>query len=417
MAVGIFDYSGWGNSMARGLKRLLRPDVLIPVVLIVGAIALLFGFGNPARILATMESFNRVDLVWVFLLTATYEAIRFVQWWYLLRHEGIHVPLKAQVFSFAGGEATRFLPIGNYFENYLLTAAEGVDFGFSSAVTTLTVLLEVAVSLTGLVILGLGSWWWVRPLIVAGVAIAAALAWLFYRFHSTLDAPAWVCRNNRARKAWEGITGELRQFVRGARKLMRWRTLLISYLLSAAYLVTAGGILYVILAGIGWSATPYGEVLAVYFFSLAFGLIFPLPVDVGVTELSGVGAFLVVGVERNVAISAMLINRVLTLGFSILIAVVVCLVLREEFRKALHARGAKQTGQLGLSEGGETPAASPAGSSAASTSSIAPAPPRHPAPHPGAIAGGRWRPRSHHDYETPEDTGAVPDDDPTRAAS
>jgi len=80
------------------------------------------------------------------------------------------VPFNARLFSFAGGEATRFLPIGNYFENYLLTAAEGVDFGFSSAVTTVTVLLEVAVSLTGLVILGLGNWWWIRPLILLGCA-------------------------------------------------------------------------------------------------------------------------------------------------------------------------------------------------------------------------------------------------------
>lgn len=381
--------------MARGLKRLLRPNVLIPVILIVGAVALLFGFGNPARILAKMESFNRIDLLWVFLLTVTYEGIRFVQWWYLLRHEGIQVPLKAQIFSFAGGEATRFMPIGNYFENYLLTAAEGVDFGFSSAVTTMTVLLEVAVSLTGLVLLGLGSWWWVRPVIFVGVAVAAALAWLFYRLHHSLDAPAWVCRHPRATRAWETVAGELRQFARGVKKLLRWRTLLISYLLSAAYLVTAGGILYVILVGIGWGTTPFGEVLAVYFFSLAFGLIFPLPVDFGVTELSGVGAFLVAGVEKNVAISAMLINRVLTLGFSVLIGILVCLLFRDEFRKALHARGAKRTGQLGFARGGEK---------------------NEPASTPNGTASERWHPRGSH-HEPPDDDDATADDTSTRAAS
>jgi len=64
--------------MARGLKRLFRPNTLIPLVVVVGAIALLFSFGNPARILAQMESFNRIDLVWIFLLTVVYEAIRFL---------------------------------------------------------------------------------------------------------------------------------------------------------------------------------------------------------------------------------------------------------------------------------------------------------------------------------------------------
>jgi Lysylphosphatidylglycerol synthase TM region len=212
----------------------------------------------------------------------------------------------------------------------------------------------VAVSTTGLIILGLGSWWWIRPIIILGSALAAAGAWLFYKFHRSLDAPAWVCRSKRARKAWESITNEMRQFARGVKKLLHWRALLISYLLSAAYLITAGSILYVILAGLSWTSTPFGEVLAVYFFSLAFGLIFPLPIDFGVTELSGVGAFLVVGVEKNVAISAMLINRVLTLGFSVIIGIIVALVFRDEFRKALHARGARRMGQLGFAKRGET---------------------------------------------------------------
>lgn len=404
--------------MARKLRRLLRPNVLIPVFLIVAAIALLFSFGNPARILATMESFNRVDLIWIFLLTVTYEGIRFIQWWYLLRHEGIHVSLKAQIFSFAGGEATRFMPIGNYFENYLLTAAEGVDFGFSSAVTTMTVLLEVAVSLTGLVILGLGSWWWVRPVIVIGVALAAVAAWLFYKFHGTLDAPAGVRRNKRAHKAWENIARELRQFARGTKKILHWRTLLISYLLAAAYLVTAGGILYLILAGIGWGTTPFGEVLAVYFFSLAFGLIFPLPVDFGVTELSGVGAFLVAGVDKNVAISAMLINRVLTLGFSVVIGVIVCLLIRDEFRKALHARGARQARQLGLGGDKDTKTSQPAGSTDAHKAPGAPGAPALP-PHAtskqDALTGTRWRPAAHHDETGKNEPRS--EDDPTRAAS
>lgn len=344
--------------MARALKQLLRPNMLIPLILIAATIVLLFSFGNPARILAIMESFNRVDLIWVFLLTVAYEGIRFVQWWYLLRHEGVRVPLDAQIFSFAGGEATRFMPIGNYFENYLLTAAEGVDFGFSSAVTTLTVLLEVAVCTTGLVILGLGSWWWIRPVIIIGSALAAGGVWLFYKIHRSLDAPAWIRRSKRARKVWENIMNELRQFASGVKILLDWRTLLVSYLFSAAYVIIGGGILYVVLAGLGWTSTPFGDVLAVYFFSLAFGLIFPLPIDFGVTELSGVGAFLVVGVERNVAISAMLINRLLTLGFSIIIGIIVSLIYRDEFRKAMHARGARRTGQLGFSKRGETENAS-----------------------------------------------------------
>lgn len=329
------------------LKKLLSPKVLIPLLVTVGAIALLFSFGNPKKILQIMESFNRVDLIWVFLLSVLYEAVRYVQWHFLLKHEGVNVPFKAQIFSFAGGEATRFVPIGNYFQNYLLTVAEGTDFAYTSAATTLIILFEVAVCLTGLVILGLGSWWWIRPVVAVGIIVTALIVWLMFRFRVTLDLPNWARRNERIRTAWETTADELWVFAEGAKRILQWRTLAISYGLAAIYVVTGGGILYVVLAGLGWHSTSFGDVLAVYFFSLAFGLIFPLPVDIGVTELSGVGAFLVVGVDRDTAISAMLVNRVLTTGFSIVIGIIVFAVLHDELRKALHARGAKRTGQFG----------------------------------------------------------------------
>ncbi|HEX9057814.1 MAG TPA: lysylphosphatidylglycerol synthase transmembrane domain-containing protein [Ktedonobacterales bacterium] len=321
------------------LRGLLSPRVLIPTIMVAGTLALLFSIGNPKRILALIGGFSAIDLLWVFLLTVVYELVRFVQWWYLLKHEGVKVSLAAQVFSFAGGEATRFAPIGNYFQNYLLTTAEGTDFGYSSAATTLIIVFEVAVCITGLVLLGLGDWWWLRPLIVTGVIVGAGAGWLVYRYHGTLDAPAWVRTHRRVYDTWDKAAGELRQFGTGAKRILQWHTLAVSYVLAACYLLAAGGILYVILGGLGWNKSPFGVVLAVYFFSLAVGLIFPLPFDLGVTELSGVGAFLVAGVERDTAISAMLINRALTLAFSLLIAAVVSVVLRDELRKALQARG------------------------------------------------------------------------------
>jgi uncharacterized protein (TIRG00374 family) len=332
------------------LKKIVNPKVLIPVVVIAGAVALLFTFGDPKKIIGTMEGFNRVDLIWVFLLSVVYEAVRFVQWWYLLKHEGVKVPLKAQIFSFAGGEATRFFPVGNYFQNYLLTTAEGTDFAFSSAVTTLIIVFEVAVCLTGLIVLGLGDWWWVRPVIVVGLLLTAGVVWSIYKLRGTLAMPGWVERHARVKQMLEKAAGELRQFVAGAKRVLRWRTVATSFALAAAYLITAAGILYVVLEGLGWNETPFGAVLAVYCFSLAFGLIVPLPVDIGVTELSGVGAFLVTGVERNTAISAMLVNRVLTLGFSIVIAAIVMAVLRDELHKALEGRGARKTGQMGFDQ-------------------------------------------------------------------
>lgn len=336
------------------LKKLFDPRVLIPALIAIGAVIVLFSIGDPRKIFAQIGAFNRVYLLWFLLLMMVYEAIRFAQWWYLLREGGVRVPLRAQIFSFAGGEGTRFVPIGNYFQNYLLQVAEGADIAYTSGLTTLIILFEVAASLTGLLILGLDDWVWLRPLIVVGVAVAGALGWVLYRLHGTLAPPAWIRRRDRLHSGWEKAAGALRQFGKGASTVLRWRVLAICYVLAMAYLIAGAAALYIGLLGVGDTGAAFPAVLAVYFFSLTVGLLFPLPLDLGVIELSGVAAFVAVGVERNAAISAMLINRVLSIVSSAVITLVVAAIFRDELSKALHARGARNT------DGGDSAARSSA---------------------------------------------------------
>jgi uncharacterized membrane protein YbhN (UPF0104 family) len=102
--------------------------------------------------------------------------------------------------------------------------------------------------------------------------------------------------------------------------------------------VLAASVLYLVLLGLGVDNVSWWQVLAVYFFSLAFALIFPLPVDVGVTEVGGVGAFLAIGVLRSEAVSAVLLARVLSLGAATVIALVTMAVMRDEVRALLGSR-------------------------------------------------------------------------------
>jgi hypothetical protein len=76
----------------------------------------------------------------------------------------------------------------------------------------------------------------------------------------------------------------------------------------------------------------------IYLFSLAFGLIFPLPVDVGVAEISGVGAFLAIGVDKSAAVGAMLVMRAVSIGVGLMVALITILVLNEEFRASFRER-------------------------------------------------------------------------------
>ncbi|HWE60298.1 MAG TPA: lysylphosphatidylglycerol synthase transmembrane domain-containing protein [Chloroflexota bacterium] len=317
------------------MKKILQPKIIIPAILSIGLLASLFAVADVKTVLRIMESFQHVYLLYFLVAMVAYEIVRGMQWHYLLESMNIHVPVRTQIFSFAMGEITKSLPIGNYFQNYVLQQSKGTDFGRSSAATTLIVLNEVAVCLIGVVILGLGTWTvWLRPLIIFGVLALALAVWTFHKLHHQQRTPEWMTKH----EAWRKALDELRQFRAGVADLLHPRILIIQFFLGAVYVVIAGSSMYLIARGLGVDKLSYSAVLSVYFFSLAFGLIFPLPVDVGVTELSGVGAFLAVGLDKNDAVSIMLINRVLSIGAALAIALIVMAVLHDELRAALRSR-------------------------------------------------------------------------------
>jgi uncharacterized membrane protein YbhN (UPF0104 family) len=316
------------------LSKILRPRFVLPLILSVALLAALLTFGNVRQVIALLSTFQLVYLLYILLLLVAYEAVQGLQWHVLLRALGIRVPLRAQAFAFLVGEPTRVLPIGNFVENYLLLRAEGTDFGLSSAATLFSVLIEVAVSLAGLVILGLGPWGWLRPLIIIGLAVFLPAAWALHRVHYAGSAPAWVSRSRRLSAALD----EVKQFRMGAVALLHPRVLACAGSLGALYLVLGGTTLYCVLRGLGVTAVSWNQVLAVYFFSLAFALIVPLPVDIGVTELGGVAALLVIGVAKAPAVSALLLMRALSLGTAVAIALVTIAVMRDELRALLRER-------------------------------------------------------------------------------
>jgi uncharacterized membrane protein YbhN (UPF0104 family) len=321
------------------MTRLLRPKVVMPILLSAALLAALLAVGNVGQVVALMLTFRHSYLPYILVLLLAYEVVQCLQWHVFLKALGIHVPLRSQAFAYLVGEPTRVLPIGNFFENYFLLRARGTDFGLSSAATILSVLTEVGVALLGLVILGLDHWGWLRPLIIIGLAVFVPSAWLVYKHHHAGTLPSWLTLHQSVRTALD----EARQLRRGAAALLHPGVVARGGLLGALYLVLAASVLYLVLRGLGVDSVSWWQVLAVYLFSLAFALIFPLPVDVGVTELGGVGAFLAIGVLRSQAVSAVLLARVLSLGAAIVIALVTMAVMRDEVRALLGSRARPAT--------------------------------------------------------------------------
>ena len=139
------------------MTRLLRPKIILPLLLSASLLAALLAFADVKKVVALMTAFDKLYLLYYLLLMAVYTVVRGVQWHDLLAALEIDAPLRSQMFAFLVGEVTKSIPIGNYVQNYILQQARGTDFGRSSAATTLIVLIEVAVALSGVVILGLGD--------------------------------------------------------------------------------------------------------------------------------------------------------------------------------------------------------------------------------------------------------------------
>lgn len=303
------------------VRQLLRPSVLIPLILSAAVLAGLLGVSQPATVLAVLEGFQPLYLLYVLVLLVAYEALRWAQWHVLLTALGIRARLRTQVFTFLGGEVT--------------------DIGLSSAATTLSLVTEVAVCLAGLLILGLGTWsGWLRPVIAIGLALFLLLVWAVHASGQAVAAPAWL----RERARFRLLAEEFRLFRAGAAVLVRPRVLAAQSLLGALYLSVAGTVLYLVVRGPGIGHVSVWEAPAVYFFGLGFALISPIPLDIGVLEVSGVGALLAVGVSEPDAVGVMLLNRALRTATPLVMALAVFVLLRDELRAALWERsGVHQT--------------------------------------------------------------------------
>lgn len=314
------------------MGKILRPGFIIPAVFGLSLLAVLMVVTNVRKVLAAISAFPPLYLLYFLLAMAAYEAVRCVQWHGLLAALHLSVPLRTQVFSFAAGEVTKNMPLGNFFQNYLLQRATGADFGFSSSATMLIVLIQVAVALAGLVILGIGQWRWLRPLIICGLA-AFALA---LRSFAVLRRSRHVPRAVSAQPWLRYIVEEYDQFRHGAAALLHARVVGAASLLGAVYMLLGAAALYLVVRGLGLGSVTFGQAVAVYLFSLVVGLIVPIPIDVGTLEAGGVVAFVAMGVGPSDAVAVMLINRVLTVGAASALAVLAIVALPGEVRAVIH---------------------------------------------------------------------------------
>ena len=319
------------------LRKVFKPKIVIPLVFAVVLIGFVLSLGDIRKVGQDLVDFPKGAAAVIFLLVVIYEVARGIQWLYFLRGMGVKVDRRRGIFAFVGGEAAKSLPAGNYFQNYLLEREKGVAVAYTAAGTTVTILLEVAVCICYVAIVGVGSWTWVRPTIIVGVLAVAAVGLLIWRLNLHARAPKRI-RDSRWYQ-WLGEQGG--NFLKGARSFVSLRLLLVGFVLAVVYLAAAGTQYYVVIRGLGIGNVSYWHAVSAYLFGLGVGLIMPVPTDIGIQELSGLGALSALGIDETRAVAIVIIFRILNLVSSILIAAGTFVVLHKELAEALSSRRRK----------------------------------------------------------------------------
>lgn len=310
----------------------MRPRVVISVIVslaIIGALLAFSDFGKLQHVIGRVQGAYLLAAV-VFILA--YNAVQLLQWMYLLDQLRLNPPEQDSVLAFVFGNLAKYLPGGSYFQNYMLYETSRVDPAISSVATTLAVLLEPAVALLYLFIIGIDGWGWLRWLIGITLPLALLFAAGLYLFIESPRLPDRLIRN----RLFRALSDQVIRFRAGLERIAHPGVLATAAILSAFLVLLEGLALYLVARGLHVDTLSVTAALAAYYFSIAFALIIPIFTNLGTLEAGGVGALLVLGVSRPQAVAVMVIDRGLIIGLAVVLALITGVAFRQPLLRALR---------------------------------------------------------------------------------
>lgn len=307
-------------------RRLRDPAILVPLAIACGLLAYVTSLAAAPRSGAQLWLIVQHTWLLVVLLTVPYLAARLLVWARLLGQVGIAVPWRHVAIAAATGEMTKSLPAGVYLQTYVLGRLSHLDqraLVRSTMATTAMLGLECAIAVPLAVIVGVPGAAWARPTIL-GIVLAWIVALLV----------AWRLVHNRARHLRPPLATWRRRLVllvaegleAGGAFLAR-RTLR-QLVPTAVYMLIYAGCLYAIIQAAGVHHVTFVDTLGIYALLVLAVILVPIPTDVGLTEVSGLGALVAYGVPGSTAALIMLSWRVVTSGATILAAGALLVLLR-----------------------------------------------------------------------------------------
>jgi uncharacterized membrane protein YbhN (UPF0104 family) len=292
---------------ARGIPGHLGPAGRLPVIVAtlvgVALFAYVIDVASHADLLGGLGTVILRLGVPVLLLAIPYFALRALTWRLLLRQVGVTPPLRQTLAAFSAGEVTKSLPLGAYLESYAIARIEQLGARVLVAAAAATTGLDIAtgvVTFVAAMVVGVPGNDWVRLTLlgIAGAWIVLYLAiWLGIRWRRPANALGRI----------------LAEVVEAARGLAS-PSLLRPVASTAAYLAIYIVVLWLILDALGLGRLGVGAAVSTVVMTSLVNVILPIPIELGITEISGVGILSSFGIEPREAAVVMLGYRLATTG-------------------------------------------------------------------------------------------------------
>lgn len=262
-------------------------------------------------------------------LALPYFALRALTWHLLLEQVGVVAPPRQTVAAFCAGELTKSLPLGVYLETYVLARLERLRereiVGAAVATTGLDVMIGTVIFLTAMVI-GLPDRGWFRLLL-----ISIAGAWIVLYAGIWLGVRCWRPQERPLTSRFARAVGRVVAEVgRGAARLVR-PAVIWPLLATAASLAIYVLVMWLVLDALALDGIGFGAAVSAVVIIGLVNVMLPIPVELGVTEITGVGILGAFGVDARDAAIAMLGYRVVTTGALTIVVLAVMAALRGAF--------------------------------------------------------------------------------------
>lgn len=347
------------------LRALLNPKVLIGTVLGAIVLATLLSLSDIKTVWHIIEGFPPIIIPVLFALVIGREAFRAVQWRIFLNAIGIHATRREAFLTLAGGDAAQILPAGLYFQDLLVSRELNTTVSAPLAATTLMIWMEVTMAMLALAVLGLPGIPALQP-VMAFCGIGSLLVLLLAHTHllNSVRSLFCFCEGPLARiklgKVGRNLVAGMDNFLNAFAGLSHPKVLLAGLGICATYMALTIIGFWMVIRGLGIDTVGIAQATAIYSLVLAVVDINPLPSDLGVSELSGVGGFLAFHVSASDGLAAMLTFRILLLIGEELVALGAFLIFREETRRLFRSKDPKKEALQLMSSPGNFPADSQA---------------------------------------------------------